>query len=139
LEVDVLSDRVRREIYEGLRSVMSDEAAEGAMSVLPWSRPATVDDLAAFEVGLRGEMAELRGDLRGEMAELRGEMAELRGEMFGLRGELRGEMSELRGQMSELRSEMAELRSAINVRLVVANGIASTVTIGVLLAAGALL
>ena len=86
-----LSERDRRNIFNGFEQAHGVEFANNIMELLP-KQPAdqlvTRTDMHAFGTELRGEMAELRGDLRGEMTELRGEMAELRGEMAGLRGEM---------------------------------------------------
>lgn len=98
-----ITESQRREIFEGLEQVMTAEAADTLMSMLP-NQPAaelvTRADMHATTTMLRGEMAELRG----EMAELR---AELRGEMAELRAELKTDMAELR---SEVRADIAELR-----------------------------
>lgn len=109
-----VTDRDRRDLYEGLAAALGPGRADKLMELLP-NEPANelvtkVDlqsELGATRAELKGEMAELRGDLRAEMAglrvELKGEMSELRGEMTELRSDLRGEMTELR---SEMRSGM---------------------------------
>lgn len=121
-----ITERKRRDIFNGFESTYGEELASTIMELLP-NQPAdhlvTRTDMHAFGTGLRGEMAELRGELKGEMAEVRaelkGEMTQLRGEMAELRAELRGEMTQLRGELTaetaELRSDMVERFSAAKV------------------------
>ena len=78
-----VTDKDRRELFDGLVSVLGAKAAAVMMELLPpvgWS-----------DVARRGDIAELRG----EMAELRGEVAELRGEMAELRGEVGSQLTKL--------------------------------------------
>lgn len=104
----------RHQIFKWYEEAMGSERATIMMNLVPpvgWGEVATRTDLAAFGVGLRGEMSMLRSELRGEMAELR--------------GELRGEMAELRGEMAELRGEMkagnAELLRTLFFAMVASN------------------
>ena len=80
-----ISERERRDIFNGFESIHGQDIANSIMELLP-NQPAdqlvTRTDMHAFGTELRGEMAELRADLRGEMAELRGEMTGLRAEMI---------------------------------------------------------
>jgi hypothetical protein len=111
-----VTDKDRRELFDGLVSVLGEVRAGVLMELLPpvgWGDVARRGDLAE----LRGEMAELRVDLRGEMAELRGEMAELR--------------VELKGEIAAVRSQLPKL---------IAANIASMIGVaGLVLAAGAVL
>ena len=74
-----ISERERRDIFNGFEATHGQEFANTIMELLP-NQPAdqlvTRTDMHAFGTEFRGEMAELRAELRGEMAELRGEMAE---------------------------------------------------------------
>ena len=76
-----ISERDRRDIFNGFESTHGQEFANAIMELLP-NQPAdqlvTRSDMHAFGTELRGEMAELRG----EMAELRGDLTELRAEMI---------------------------------------------------------
>ena len=123
-----LSERDRRNIFNGFEQAHGVEFANNIMELLP-KQPAdqlvTRTDMHAFGTELRGEMAELRGDLRGEMAELRGD---LRGEMT----ELRGEMAELRGEMAGLRGEMIERFATAKIetqRLIIAGMAANSIAV----------
>ncbi len=106
-----ITDRERRDAYEGLAAVHGEHVTDIIMRMLP-HQPAdqlvTRTDMNAFGAELRGEMAELRGELRGDMAELR---SELRGDMAELRSELRDDMAELRSEQVVIRSELTQLRS----------------------------
>ena len=102
-----LSERHRREIFDGFEQSHGETFANNIMELLPRSPTdelVTRTDMHAFGSGLagelRGEMAELRGELRSEMVELR---TELTSEMVELRTELTSEMVDLR---TELTSEM---------------------------------
>ena len=131
-----ITEKERRELFDGLESAIGPKAANNLMELLPNTPAAllvTREDMQANTPVLRSEMAELRSELKGEVAELR---AELKGEMAELRSELKGEMTELR---SELRGEMAELRGATSEgfatakvetqRLIVAGMAANTVAV----------
>lgn len=93
-----ITERERRDIYNGLETSLGSDAANNLMQLLPYQPADTLvtrTDMHANTTMLRGEMAELRADLRGEMAELRGEMVELR-------AELRGDMDRLHGTMQRM-------------------------------------
>ena len=81
-----ISERDRRDIFNGFESTHGQEFANAIMELLP-NQPA--DQLVT------------RSDMHAFGTELRGEMAELRGEMAELRGELRGDLTELRAEMIE--------------------------------------
>ena len=74
-----ISERDRRDIFNGFESTHGQEFANAIMELLP-NQPAdqlvTRSDMHAFGTELRGEMAELRGELRGDLTELRAEMIE---------------------------------------------------------------
>lgn len=74
-----ISERERRDIFNGFEATHGEEFANTIMELLP-NQPAdqlvTRTDMHAFGSELRGEMAELRGELRGEMAELRADMVD---------------------------------------------------------------
>ena len=86
-----ITERDRRNLFNGLEEAIGTEPANKLMELLP-NQPAdqlvTRNDMHAFGTGLRAEMAELRGEMAELRAELRGEMAELRGEMAALRSEM---------------------------------------------------
>ena len=77
-----ITERDRRNIYNGLEGTLGADVANNLMQLLP-HEPAgqlvTRTDMQANTIMLRGEMAELRAELRGEMAELRGAMDRLHG------------------------------------------------------------
>ena len=116
-----ISERERRDIFNGFESTHGQEFANTIMELLP-NQPAdqlvTRTDMHAFGAELRGEMAELRAELRGEMVELR--------------ADLRGEMAELRGEMTGLRAEMIERFAVAKVetqRLIIAGMVGNAVAV----------
>lgn len=109
-----LTERDRRELFEGLEETLGPQLAETLMELLP-NEPASQlvtipyfqTEMQSVRSDLGSEMAELRTELKTEMAglrtELKTEMADLRtelmGEIVGLRGEVRVEMSDMRSEM----------------------------------------
>lgn len=94
-----LSERSRRELFDGFNESHGEAFANNIMELLPRhasNELVTRDDMSVFgnklTAELRGEMAELRAELRGEMAELRGEM---RGEFRALEGRFDSKFAEL--------------------------------------------
>ncbi len=83
----MVTDALRRRLYDAAARTWGPEEAEALMELLP---PAGWNDLVR-QADLRGEAAALRG----EIAELRGEFAELRGEFAELRGEIRAQLPRL--------------------------------------------
>ncbi len=109
-----ISERDRRELFNGFEETHGPEFANTIMELLP-NQPAdqlvTRTDMHAFGTELRGEMAELRAELKGDMVELR---------------------SELRGEMTELRAEMIERFAIAKVettRLIVAGMVANAIAV----------
>ena len=108
-----ISERERRDIFNGSEATHGQEFANTIMELLP-NQPTdqlvTRTDMHAFGTEFRGEMAKLRAELRGEMAELR--------------AELRGEMAELRGEMAERFATAKVETQRLMIGAMVANAIA---------------
>jgi len=90
----VVTEQVRRELYEAVRVQFGERIAEHLMAV---TLPANTD------LATRADIAELRAELKGDIAEVRGDIAVLRAE---LRGEVSASAADLRGEMSELRTDL---------------------------------
>jgi len=102
-----ITERDRRELFDGLEEALGPERAETLMELLPDEPASQLVTIPYFQTemqsvrsDLRTEMADLRTELKTEMADLR---TEVRTEVVGLRSELRVEMSDMR---SEMRSTM---------------------------------
>ena len=133
------TERIRHQLYEELKEVLSVDSADELMAYLPpvgWADVATRSDVTmvrseidAFRAemrsetssvssGLRGEMSGLRSEMSSDMSNLRSEIdafrAEMRSDMSGLRSEMMSEMSGLR---SEMMSEMKGLRLEVSTEL----------------------
>ena len=97
-----ITERDRRDIYNGLEDSLGSDVANNLMQLLP-HEPAgqlvTRTDMQANTIMLQAEMAELRAEMRSEMAELR---AEMRSEMAELRADLKGDMDRLHGTMQRM-------------------------------------
>ena len=130
------TERIRHQLYEELKEVLSVDSADELMAYLPpvgWADVATRSDVTmvrseidAFRAemrsetssvssGLRGEMSGLRSDMTSDMSNLRSEIDAFRAgmgsEMSGLRSEMMSEMKGLRLEVStELASGMADLQ-----------------------------
>lgn len=98
-----LSERSRSELYQGLRTVASEEAVGEMLSYFPArdvEEPVTKEFFRAESAAARGvlnsQLTMARSDLTGQMAELR---TDLTGEMAQLRTDMTGQMAELRGQV----------------------------------------
>lgn len=87
-----LTERSRSALYQGLTTVIDEEAVQEMLSYFP---ARDVEEPVTKEF-LRAEVADLRTELRDEMAELR---------------------TELRSEMSDLRTEMAAMELRMNDRM----------------------
>jgi chromosome segregation ATPase len=114
-----MTERSRSALYQGLSTVVDEEAVQEMMSFFP---ARDVEEPVTKEF-LRAEMA----DLRAQMAELRAEMAELRAEMADLRTELRAEMAALELRLND--------RIDAKFNRVIGANIASVVTIAAVILA----
>jgi len=75
-----ISERERRDIFNGFETTHGEDFANTIMELLP-HQPAdqlvTRTDMHAFGAELRGEMAELRGDVRTELSKVRVDLTRL--------------------------------------------------------------
>lgn len=104
-----LTERSRSALYQGLSSIVDEEAVEEMLSYFPSrdvDEPVTVNHLRAEMADLRAElhveMAGLRTELRDEIAELRTEVTtELNDKITGLRSDLKADMTALELRMDD--------------------------------------
>ena len=109
-----LTERNRSALYQGLTTVIAEEAVEEMLSYFP---ARDVEEPATKEF-LRAETALLRTELKDDMTVLR---TELKDETALLRTELKDEMALLRTEskddMAVLRTEMAAMELRIDDRM----------------------
>lgn len=94
----MVTDALRRRLYDAASRTWGPEEAEALMELLPpagWNDLVRQADLREAVATLRGEMADLRSELRAEIVGVEGKVAGLKGEIAELRGEIRAQLPRL--------------------------------------------
>lgn len=110
-----LSERNRAVLYQGLSTLVDEEAVAEMMSYFP---ARDVEEPVTKEF-MQAEVSEVRTDfagLRAAFADLRAEFADLRAEVRVEIAAIRTEFAGLRAEFADLRAEFADLRTYVDVK-----------------------